>query len=59
MILTETEAKKKTCPQSFVNNNSGTCRGTQCMAWRWNVELLSMGTQFSKTHGYCGLAGKP
>lgn len=35
------------------------CRGSECMAWRWEFgpkESKRMGTPPS---GYCGLAGKP
>jgi hypothetical protein len=39
------------------------CRGSMCMAWRWEVHVSgagdAAGLTVSDTHGYCGLVGKP
>jgi len=38
------------------------CLASGCMAWRWGLEDGDDDwghLQPSKTHGYCGLAGKP
>lgn len=35
------------------------CIASECMAWRWDEWDANGGRQMTKTHGYCGLAGKP
>ena len=58
--MTEEEAKTKWCPLKHMVPLPGgaidvgpydCCIGSACMMWRW------IGT--AKTHGHCGLAGKP
>ena len=43
---------------------SARCIGSECMAWRWHVQVDSehshvKGPTVPKPDGYCGLAGKP
>ena len=69
MSHTPKEAKQRLCPTRL-----GLCEAEQCMGWRWvapvtveGVELDATGLETrpyafsgpSKTHGYCGLAGRP
>ena len=61
--MTEDEAKKKFCPQTF-NTEAGwdTCIASQCMAWRTTqVGRVLPGDEYQtyQTEGYCGLAGAP
>lgn len=63
MLLTEEEARKKTCPQSLtIVNGEGEvleCLASECMAWRWfNQHGLPENMQNDERKGYCGLAGK-
>ncbi len=48
MTYTLKEAEDKMCPE---DNQTHTCRGKDCSAWRW---------QYKETdYGYCGKAGMP
>jgi hypothetical protein len=72
MIINELESNDYQCPMKFSSGPGRTCSGSMCMAWRWTqeqnpnyhpannlAELLELPWRESKTHGYCGLAGKP
>lgn len=66
--MTEKDAMKKWCPQmavpmalacqqemgEFVNT---TCRGSDCMMWRWESRNEAWSRLDTARHGYCGLAG--
>lgn len=57
MILTETEAKTKYCPMTFMNplkmtrlskgNKGFKCAGSECMWWEDRI--------LDTTRGYCGV----
>lgn len=64
MILSKEDAALTACCKGseFTTRANGTCLATSCMAWRWAQALTPSGQKTdapSKTHGYCGLAGKP
>jgi len=69
MIVTVKDAAQKLCP-----NKIGTCRASECMAWRWVEDticemlaekvqdMLRTPAENVRPHmrrGYCGLAGRP
>jgi hypothetical protein len=74
-MYTEKEAGKKWCPETGMadfypgrgapfestgTEDITTCIGSQCMWWRWISDYDKQANPCkSKTHGYCGLAGKP
>lgn len=86
-MLTEEEARTKWCPHARQDDNVGifrnalhddngfACIASECMAWRWRVEveyptayhnLYSVGggvmekpKRTQLKTGYCGLAGRP
>lgn len=35
------------------------CIGSACMAWRWATTEEGSKSRESRTHGFCGLAGRP
>lgn len=47
MIVSEDEAKDKTCPHKYHPGLFVKCEGSDCMAWHWMRD--------EKT-GYCGLS---
>jgi hypothetical protein len=57
--VTPEEAEEKTCP--YDAKNWGTCMSSQCMAWRWRLDMtysdkgFNDGQKYSTTHGYCGM----
>jgi len=41
MLLTEDEAKTKTCPQATTYEEFSYCNASGCMAWRWqSVDIV-------------------
>lgn len=65
MIVKEKKAGEYYC---HYPNAPSYCRGSRCMAWRWDFDYnseriseteLDITGRFSTTHGYCGLAGRP
>ena len=72
--MTEDEAKNMACPElldplfrhgRYVETFKGKCIGSECMAWRWGLEVRGVrgdhgGVPVSPpVDGWCGLAGKP
>ena len=61
--LSETDAKTKTCPMTMdLKPTPLLCVGSQCMAWRWVEQYITVDGQSvlsGDTHGYCGMAGPP
>jgi hypothetical protein len=49
MLVTEGEARMKTCPMSRNKEVDDPCIGSQCMAWRWE--------DGKHAEGSCGMAG--
>lgn len=58
MIVTEEEARQKTCVQTHPLVNAFTCGASSCMAWRWGPMQKADDGRWVPA-GYCGLAGKP
>jgi len=62
MIIEEKKAGEFNCCQRTRQTHKP-CEGYRCMAWRWVFEEYvtddHLVTYEEKTHGYCGLAGRP
>jgi hypothetical protein len=75
--MIESDAKEKICPiirrspnEQDIDQEYGSCIGTQCMAWRWSEEKFYADASLPNYNqnqrnadwsrrGYCGLAGIP
>jgi hypothetical protein len=72
-MVTEEEARRKWCPfvrdyydweNKVVAVNRGTaiddrCWASDCMAWRWGLDVWDSAVDERRRSGYCGLAAKP
>ena len=72
MIIEESKAAKMFCPMEMACDHDYRCQGSRCMAWRWAYDKVLKTADDpdapvlewfesvpSKTHGYCGLGGRP
>ena len=56
--VTPEKAQTKWCP---IQPPPQACVGTECMAWRWRLDMtysdkgFNDGQKYSTTHGYCGM----
>lgn len=61
-MMTEEEAMKKECLQRILMLDKtgiwALCRGSACMAWRWQIKTINGIPELSSVRGFCGLAGK-
>ena len=62
MLITEKEANKRVCPLVSSSGQPYVCEASNCMAWRWEIEMYAGPDSYMSEpgpKGYCGLAGKP
>lgn len=68
MLLTELQAKKKTCPYISAPDATHTpplyrhqnCQGSGCAGWRWTDKVRpGEAPEAERRLGYCGPAGRP
>ena len=67
-MMTEEQAKTKTCPLSMNASNRGPCDciASQCMAWKWAKHTKTRRAVYAEAEdipgarlGGCGMAGRP